>query len=55
LASGDALAFVPSLDEYIIAHMLTVLFVAIAALVFGLPARFGDPPKLRGARSAGER
>jgi putative spermidine/putrescine transport system permease protein len=31
---------------------IAVLFVAVAALVFGLIARFGDLPKLLGAWSA---
>jgi putative spermidine/putrescine transport system permease protein len=33
---------------------VTVLFVAMAAVVFGLVARFGDLPKLLGAWSAEE-
>lgn len=34
---------------------VTVLFVAAAALIFGLVARFGDLPKLLGAMAADER
>lgn len=34
---------------------VTVLFVVLAALVFGLVARFGDLPKLLGAWAEGER
>jgi putative spermidine/putrescine transport system permease protein len=33
---------------------VTVLFVAMAAVVFGLVARFGDLPKLLGAWSSEE-
>jgi putative spermidine/putrescine transport system permease protein len=33
---------------------VTVLFVAMASMVFGLVARFGDLPKLLGAWSAEE-
>lgn len=34
---------------------VTILFVAVAALVFGLVARFGDLPKLLGAMAADDR
>ncbi|NVP55078.1 ABC transporter permease [Mycoplana rhizolycopersici] len=34
---------------------VTILFVAIAALIFGLVARFGDLPKLLGAMSNNEK
>ena len=34
---------------------VTILFVAVAALVFGLVARFGDLPKLLGAMAEDER
>jgi putative spermidine/putrescine transport system permease protein len=33
---------------------VTILFVAVAAVVFGLVARFGDLPRLLGAWSADE-
>jgi putative spermidine/putrescine transport system permease protein len=34
---------------------VTILFVAIAALIFGLVARFGDLPKLLGAMSSNDK
>ena len=76
MISGCAFAFVLSLNEYIVAYMVSgftvetlpikifnslrygytpvmasvaVIFVLLAALVFGLIARFGDLPKLLGA------
>jgi putative spermidine/putrescine transport system permease protein len=34
---------------------VTVLFLTIAAVVFGLVARFGDLPKLLGAMSSNDK
>jgi len=34
---------------------VTILFVVVAALIFGLVARFGDLPKLLGAMAADDR
>lgn len=76
MLSGYAFAFVLSLNEYIVAYMVTgftvetlpikifnslrygytpvmaavaVVFVLLAAFIFGLIGRFGDLPKLMGA------
>jgi putative spermidine/putrescine transport system permease protein len=76
MVSGYAFCFVLSLNEYIIAYMVsgftvetlpikifnalrygytpvmaavTIFFVALAALIFGLIGRFGDLPRLMGA------
>ena len=76
MISGYAFAFVLSLNEYIVAYMVTgftvetlpikifnslrygytpvmasvtVVFVLLAAIIFGLIGRFGDLPKLLGA------
>jgi putative spermidine/putrescine transport system permease protein len=81
LVSGYAFAFVLSLNEYIVAYMVSgltvetlpikifnslrygytpvmasvsVLFVLVGFLVYGLIARFGDLPKLLGAWSTRE-
>lgn len=76
MISGFAFSFVLSLNEYIVAYMVSgftvetlpikifnalrygytpvmaaviVVFVALAAIIFGLIARFGDLPRLLGA------
>ncbi len=76
LVSGYAFCFVLSLNEYIVAYMVsgftvetlpikifnalrygytpvmaavTIFFVVLAALIFGLIGRFGDLPRLMGA------
>jgi putative spermidine/putrescine transport system permease protein len=76
MISGFAFAFVLSLNEYIVAYMVSgftvetlpikifnslrygytpvmasvaVVFVLLAAIIFGLIGRFGDLPKLLGA------
>lgn len=76
LISGYAFSFVLSLNEYIVAYMVTgftvetlpikifnslrygytpvmacvaIMFVLLAAVIFGLIGRFGDLPKLMGA------
>lgn len=81
MISGWAFAFVLSLNEYIVAYMVTgftvetlpikifnslrygytpvmaavaVVFVLLAAVVFGLIGRFGDLPKLLGAMNPEE-
>jgi putative spermidine/putrescine transport system permease protein len=82
LVSGYAFSFVLSLNEYIVAYMVTgftvetlpikifnslrygytpvmacvaIVFVLLAALVFGLIGRFGDLPKLMGAMQPEDR
>jgi putative spermidine/putrescine transport system permease protein len=82
MISGYAFAFVLSLNEYIVAYMVSgftvetlpikifnslrygytpvmasvaVVFVLIAALIFGLIGRFGDLPKLLGALNPEEK
>ena len=81
MISGFAFAFVLSLNEYIVAYMVSgftvetlpikifnslrygytpvmasvaVVFVLLAAIIFGLIGRFGDLPKLLGALSPEE-
>jgi putative spermidine/putrescine transport system permease protein len=82
MISGYAFAFVLSLNEYIVAYMVSgftvetlpikifnslrygytpvmasvaVVFVLLAALIFGLIGRFGDLPKLLGALNPEEK
>lgn len=82
MVSGYAFCFVLSLNEYIIAYMVsgftvetlpikifnalrygytpvmasvTVVFVLLAALIFGLIGRFGDLPRLLGAMASENR
>ncbi|NNL76776.1 MAG: ABC transporter permease [Desulfobacterales bacterium] len=82
MISGYAFAFVLSLNEYIVAYMVsgftvetlpikifnslrygytpvmasvTVVFVLLAAMIFGLIGRFGDLPKLLGALNPEEK
>ncbi len=82
MISGYAFAFVLSLNEYIVAYMVTgftvetlpikifnslrygytpvmasvtVVFVLLAAIIFGLIGRFGDLPKLLGAMNPEEK
>ncbi|MDY0039714.1 MAG: ABC transporter permease [Desulforhabdus sp.] len=82
MVSGYAFCFVLSLNEYIVAYMVsgftvetlpikifnslrygytpvmasvTVVFVLLAALIFGLIGRFGDLPRLLGAMGAENR
>lgn len=82
MISGYAFAFVLSLNEYIVAYMVsgftvetlpikifnalrygytpvmasvTVVFVLLAALIFGLIGKFGDLPKLLGALNPEEK
>jgi putative spermidine/putrescine transport system permease protein len=76
MLSGYAFAFVLSLNEYIVAYMVTlpikifnslrygytpvmaavtVVFVLLAAIIFGLIGRFGDLPKLLGALNPEDR
>ena len=81
MLSGYAFTFVLSLNEYIVAYMVTgftvetlpikifnslrygytpvmasvaIMFVLLAALIFGLIGRFGDLPKLLGAMNPEE-